>query len=161
MSTRIYPCFRCPLRIGCEQHAEFKRRAKDVGARSIAFDCSRLGGELRPGRRVVIRQPFQRPYQQHDGSYDGEYSIEHREVSATVTSIARRGYRFAAVVDPGSGEFENEKFRFRRKQPHFRVVRFLDEPDAELCTQGNVRRGGKCDALNECTCEQFREAATQ
>lgn len=146
--TRINPCFRCPLRHGCEQRAEFQRRVVGLGARSVTFACAKLAAELRPGRRVAIKHPAAVPCR---GDDDG-YTIEHIKVAATITAVDS-GMRFSSVVDPTPEVFDgDDKYRFRRKQAHYRILRFLDEPDLKLCDAGNVQHDGKCESLSGCHC---------
>lgn len=90
-------------------------------------------------------------------------------VPATITSVAT-GYRFACTVDPidevmntPNGEDAN-KYRFRRKMRHFRIVRFLDEPDLRICEAGNLIRDGVCDRKDavpgeKCACQFMSEVA--
>jgi hypothetical protein len=152
--THVFPCAGCPLRDGCDQRQEFAQRAKASGAGSISLRCSILKDAVRPGRRVQIMTP--------EIEYDryGEVVIRKAAVSATITTIGTK-YQFASVVDPGQllpddGEERRHRgnVRFRRRQPHYRIVRFLDEPDAVLCSNGNVQRDGVCDTYDgTCFCK--------
>ena len=163
MAVRISPCYRCPLGEGCEQRAEFRRRVAGLGLRSAAFPCDRLAAELRPGRRVIIMQPV---LTEHPGSWEPETHVVKREVAATVTSVSGH-YRFACTVDLGAvgeTEFDDDadpKKRFRRMQAHYRIVRFLDEPDGKVCRFGNVVKDGVCHTTGECVCRQEDELAAE
>lgn len=165
----IFPCYRCPLRDGCDQRAEFARKSSGTGARSIAFHCPRLKSEIRPGRRIVISVPTKGEWH---SDYDGEgwYAASRREVSATVT-MAGPKHTFVCVVDPGQileeHLFDNDhhsttidSVRFKKRQAHYRIVRFLDQRDAKLCSAGNILRDGGCDTSSgHCDCKQFAEFA--
>ncbi|MTW19416.1 hypothetical protein GJ689_24810 [Rhodoplanes serenus] len=163
MGVRINPCFRCPLRQGCDLVADFRRRASLASAVSITFRCAKLGAEVRRGRRIVIRTPVRSHVA---GSPDDpEYRIAWREVSATICS-AQPDYRFSCVVDLGQiGEdglakgVDPDAVRYRKTQSHYRIVRFLDEPDAKFCDSGALLRDGKCDTKDrERMCKQLTEA---
>lgn len=155
MGVRINPCFRCPLATGCEHRNELRRRVSGIGARSVNFPCDRLAAEVRPGRRIVISHPV---WYEDGGDY------RRMNVPATITSITT-GYRFACIVDPieevmfmQDGKDAN-KYRFRRTMRHFRIVRFLEEPDEKFCELGQLRRLDRCDVRDgECLCEQFNAA---
>lgn len=169
MSVSIFPCRGCPLREGCEQRGDFTRRASGIGARSVAFKCARLGAEIRPGRRVIIRQPVAVAGRGWD---DDGYHIRHVEVPATITSAGKH-YAFASTVDAGAiephldpdlaeefPETIKDQFRFRKLQRHSRVVRFLDEDDRRVCEHGGrvqpAPPGGQCDrpAGEPCHCAE-------
>ena len=145
MSARIFPCFRCPLRKGCDERNELLRlAAAATGAVSIRFRCEKLKMALRIGRRIEISTPAVTNVDRDDGSV----TISHQPVPATITRLAA-GYAFGSVIDPGYAE---DRFRFRRNQHHYRIIRFLDEPDAEVCQGGAVVREGRCDSPNGCFC---------
>lgn len=162
MGVYIKPCRGCPLRDGCEQKADFSKRVAGLGLRSVTFKCDLLAAEIRKGRRVVIHQPILGERGPWDDPYD--VKIGRKEVSATVTYVDG-AYRFSAIVDPGQmTEDESkdggdlDKYRFRKRMFHGRLVRFLDEPDASFCQSGQLLRDGKCDMLgNECYCDQTAE----
>ena len=154
--AHISPCHLCPLRDGCALRDEFRAQARALGsaAISVAFRCPRLAKEIRPGRRVVVGHP---QIDGHDRD-DGLPIIKHAAVPATVTDVGRK-HRFVCVIDPGAitiDESAHANPRFRRRQAHYRIVRFLDEPDFPLCASGNVLRDGKCDTSeNHCFCKQL------
>ncbi len=151
MGVHIKPCYRCPVSAGCTLRPVWRKKLRSLGLRTAAFDCPRLAAEIRPGRRVVITAPV-------SGSSfddDGYCPVHLRKVRATITAT-RPDRSFAATVDPGqmsaedwASEPKNGKtadiFRFRRRMQAFRVVAFLDEPDARLCGSGHVQRNGECD----------------
>ena len=134
--THIYPCHSCPLREGCQQREEFRQRAREARCTSIRFRCAILAGELRPGRRIVVK----------GGVFDGWDDLDWLDVKATVTRVI--GCKFNCTVDPyqiDGVDDGGEPHRFRRTRPHSRIVRFLDEPDAQVCSKGCVVRDGFCD----------------
>jgi len=141
MSVRITPCYRCPLRDGCEQRDEFRRRAHLANATAIRFKCGRLAAALKPGTRIQIYQPFL----DEDGR--GNYpEIGSSKVSATILSTD--GYRFSCLVDEDE-RIEERKFRFRKMAPAYRIIEFLDEPAKDICSCGNVIENGICHAMAE------------
>jgi hypothetical protein len=163
---RLNPCHACPLRKGCENLDQLKKKASGTGARSISYDCAKLDKEMRIGRRIlietVILTPTDNPY------YGGDvYDRSRRNVKATIT--ARSGYyRFACIVDPGQITEEDvaegvdtNKIRFRKTMRHTRIMGFMDEPDAEISMCGNVKRDGKCERQDgrECDCYQFTDGS--
>jgi hypothetical protein len=163
MSVRINPCFGCPLRVGCEQRAEFSKKVAGLGLRSATFNCARLSTAIAPGTRIVIASPVR-----SIGDYDS-YDITRVETPATITSS--RGNEFACVVDReplleamrehGDEETDVDRVRFRKTMRHSRIVRFLDEPRRGFCEHGSLRTpDGKCEVRdNECSCQQFKVAA--
>jgi len=166
MSVRINPCFGCPLRVGCEQRADFAKRVRGLGLRSATFNCERLAAALTMGTRIEIAAPV-RDYR-YGGSEDHgfEYSITRFNVPATITT--QNPTTFACTIDReplktamekcGDGETDVDRVRFRKTMRHSRIVRFLDEPKRTFCEFGNVRKPeGGCDARNgECGCQQFK-----
>lgn len=157
--TTIFPCCRCPLREGCEQRAAFRAKVSGLGLQSAGFRCHRLKAEIRVGRRIVIMQP----YLMDENEYSAyERTIHRLEVKATITKTYNK-YCFVCTVDPGQhpeDQIESDEdvktARFRRKQTHHRIVRFLDEPDATVCEAGNVQRDGACDNREGCLCAEQR-----
>lgn len=147
MATTIFPCRLCPLREGCTLREGLRRKAAETGALSIAYHCTRLAESMRIGRRIEIGTPV-KVYDRY-----GEFQMGSRAVRATITSVYPRRHEFACVIDPGSLEEDSEeKHRFRRQQKHYRIIRFLDEPDQTICNNGNVQRGDVCDNLGVCRC---------
>ena len=150
--TQIHPCRGCPLRDGCERRDELRAKIKGIGARSVTFDCQKLRREMHKGRRIVIKAPFQ------EWNRDNEYRIVKRPVRATI--LFASGVSFVAAIDPFAGV--EDRYRFRRYQPHHRIVRFLDEPDAPFCANGNIlSEDGGCDRREGfgCVCAARMKAA--
>lgn len=140
----LFPCNGCPLAERCAQRAAFYARARAARCTSIRFRCDILGTELRPGRRIVITAPN---IEFAPGDYYGEPVAEVTgkiEIPATITE-RHPGYRFTCTVDPGEHYEADDARRWRKKMPHRRIVRFLDEPDGHVCPQGCVVRDGLCD----------------
>lgn len=167
MSVRINPCFGCPLRVGCDQRAEFSRRVRGLGLRSATFNCDRLAEALTMGTRIEISAPV-RDYRLSPTSEDHgfEYEITRFLVPATITT--KNPTTFACTIDReplkaamdkcGDRETNVDRVRFRKTMRHSRIVRFLDEPKRTFCNLGNVRRpDGGCEARDgECGCQQFK-----
>lgn len=139
--THIVPCWRCPLRKGCAKREEVGARVKGLGLLKVEFECGRIADELRPGRRIVITRADRVKVRR------GEYRYQKVEVSATIIKghTALGELKFWSVVDPGLTE---DQYRWRKPLPHHRIVRFLDEPDANICSCGFVIRGGIVDQGN-------------
>lgn len=158
--TYIKPCRGCPLRHGCEQREDFRRRVRELGglARTVRFKCPKLGAEIRPGRRIIIRQPHRVP-----GAWDDDWGISSEPLPATIVWVYP-DHSFSATVDkaPFMALFDRqidttdiddwEKRRFRKRQAHYRIIQFLDEPDRTVCALGCVGgraacepRGGTCE----------------
>jgi hypothetical protein len=163
--THISPCFRCPIREGCEHKASLVKRCARLGAVSIKFRCDILRAAMRVGRRIEISVPHvvvTSNYESEGYSRNGS-----RLISATITAVLPN-YKFRCTVDPHchddeEGEREWEKMRFRRYKPHYRIIRFLEEPDLKVCESGNVQRDGKCDFLPDspdaiCWCESTKRS---
>lgn len=139
---RLTPCFGCPLRHGCALRDEWRAKVGGLGLRRADFKCPRLTAEIRPGRRVEILHPFF--VRSH--SYDEPYTRTDKPVRATIQTTDDR-HRFSAIVDPGQftvddcaavprdgpgGQTDEQKidrYRYRKRMRHARIVRFLDEPD--------------------------------
>ncbi len=167
MSVHIKPCHGCPLGKGCQQRAEFRVKVAGLGLRSATFDCSILKEKLAPGTRIVIGVPMFGA-----DEYGEEFRFcGRREVKATIH--ASKGGKFACVIDreheelmiDDSGELKRpERIRFRKMQPHTRIVKWLDEPKRRMCALGSpMLSDGTCDrpAGEQCWCkqDQFAEAA--
>jgi hypothetical protein len=157
MSVRINPCHGCPLREGCDQRDEFRRKVRGLGLRSATFRCQRLDDGLRKGRRIMISTPQMRD---RGSSYNPDYCVEMVAVPATITSSYDG--MFTCVIDPGhvygrvfedapAGE-DVDKYRFRRRMKAQRIIKFLDEPDMALCDTGRVVRNGQCDRTADEVC---------
>lgn len=160
MSVHIRPCNGCPLREGCEQRDDFRKRMAGVDAVSVRFRCAKLKEAMRPGRRIEILAVVGIDR----SNWEGE--ALRRVVPATIT--ASDGERFACVIDPehvssDPGDHADNvnlaKVRFRKTQRHSRIRRFLDEPNARLCENGNVQRTTGCDNSDHCFCMQMKEWA--
>lgn len=164
MAVYLKPCTGCPLRHGCEQREDFRRRVRGLGLRSATFNCEKLAGALQLGTRVVIRHPIAVEYDTGYGSF-GEYKIVHVEVPATITGNGRA--EFSCVVDRDAllastrerdgDDSKIDIYRFRKTMPARRIVRFLNEPRRRLCTQcGNAKLpNGTCDGRREQACENL------
>lgn len=164
--TTIHPCRLCPLREGCEQRDEFRRRVRGIGLRVASFPCPTLAAEVRVGRRIVINQPIL-----VDGNPDVAWGEEitavvRQDMPATIT-YAYPDYSFTCTVDREAFEAVADqvqeeadawmKKRFRRQQKHFRIVRFLDEPDWTVCQSGNVGSISSCDTRDRCECKELAD----
>lgn len=157
MSARIFPCHGCPIGKDCTHRKELSAKVRGLGLRSAAFPCERLAAELRPGRRVVISQPYRTDA---PGYCDEDYlhQITRVDVPATINSVHLH-YRPSVIVDKDAPRPDEDllteeeaainKARFRRAMPHTRIIRFLDEPDRPLCKSGRVLlSSGECDHLD-------------
>jgi len=153
MTPRIFPCFRCPLREGCAEKRVFAEKVRGLGARSVAFDCAKLGAELRRGRRIVVETPRLVVVD----SYSGEQARRGSYHDTATINYVAPSYRFTCVVDPG--QHSEGKQRFRRLRGHHRIVRFLDEPDGVFCKLGELQRDGACDTGPDmsCSCKQWAD----
>jgi hypothetical protein len=158
------------LREGCAKRAEFAKRAAGTGAVSIRFRCDILLREIRPGRRIVIWQPFLVADPTYHYPGDDDRRIQWMPVAATITR-ADGSYTFVCTVDPGQAPAhgvvlddqapaERRSRRFRKTQRHIRIIRFLDEPDAPLCDAPYVLRDGRCDA-HEGACRCYGDASDE
>lgn len=164
MSVRINPCHGCPLREGCEQRDEFRRKVSGLGLRSATFRCQRLDDGLRKGRRVMITTPKMRD---RGSLWEPHYTTEHVPVPATITGS--HDGMFTCVIDPGrvygsvvDGEASTDgadKYRFRRRMRAQRIIRFLDEPDMAVCDLGRPMRGDQCDRTSDEPCYCAEQAA--
>lgn len=165
--TTIKPCRLCPIRVGCEKKEAFKKSVRGLGLRSATFRCDILASELRKGRRIQIIQPFAT----YGTGWDGEETtrIQRKTMSATITKVYP-DHQFTCTVDKADFDSVSDvaidaeksaddwmKKRFRRRQPHIRIVAFLDEPDQTVCENGNVGPVGGCDTLGDCWCKQWAE----
>ena len=108
---------------------------KAIRAQSLRVACSgELVRELRKGRRVIITHPV--IYFNEEWS-SRERKIYRVQVKATIRHVWPLRYEFLAVIDAGeSGLVAGDRKRFRKKQKHTRIERFLDEPDREICGCG-------------------------
>lgn len=148
MSVRLEPCHGCPLRAGCEQREQFRKRVAGLGLRSARFRCEKLAKEMRPGRRIVTLHPVEENHS-HASDYEPDIRMVQHEALATIYTT--RNDRFSCIIDAGQFELAEDRFRFRKARRHTRIVRFLDEPDRPLCHQDHIMVDGKCDTLDgEC-----------
>jgi len=165
MAVYLRPCTGCPLRSGCEQRDEFRKRVSGLGLRSATFNCSRLKAALEPGTRIVVRHPI-KVAGGGDHYYSPEYDIVRVELPATITSSDRDDFscvidRDALVAAVEENEADPEKidvYRFRKTMKHSRIVRFLDEPRRALSACGRPKLpGGQCDLreAEDCCNAQF------
>lgn len=150
------------MRKDCALRPVLAERARGIqGVGSITFLCEKLAHELRPGRRIVIMAPIYGDCDGGEGHYY-EAVCDAYEVKATITSVDH--FRFTSVVDPGDlqddyckGGVVKDVYRFRKRQPLQRIVRFLDEPDLPICEMGNVDRKGWHDAMEQpCECAETK-----
>lgn len=164
MAVYLKPCNGCPLRAGCEQRDEFRRRVAGLGLRTATFNCAKLDERLAPGTRIVIKHPVK-----GETSEPYEYDISYYEVPATITSS--KDGEFACVIDleplkevidvyAVEGDQDPNKTRFRKYMKHRRIVRFLDEPKRRICENGNVTEGETCARPegHDCHCKIARDA---
>ena len=151
MGVRITPCYRCPLREGCQQREIYRQKASGLGAVSIRFRCKILADRLTPGVRVKILHPVGTiGYYPYGGEYTG-----FRKWPFPATVLSSDGYNFSAVIDKDQTDEEGDPLnnRFRRKMPAYRIVEFLDEPARKLCSLGNLLLpDGTCDNSGKCGC---------
>lgn len=62
MSVYLKPCTGCPLRDGCEQRDDFRKRVRGLGLRSATFNCDRLKAAIAPGIGVLLRELYYGAY---------------------------------------------------------------------------------------------------
>jgi hypothetical protein len=154
MAVHIKPCRRCPVSEGCPDKAALKAKVAGIGAVSVSFNCARLKAAMPVGRRIVILHPF---FEEDDGDYERSGGVRHLPVNATITTVMS-GHRFTCTVDATEDEDHEmhieEKFRFRRAQFAYRIVRFLDEANRKICRNNNVvDADGVCDSRGPCHCD--------
>lgn len=158
--TYLAPCHGCPFRHGCQQRDDFKARTKGLGARQVRFACPVLDRELRPGRRIIMRARFMSPDENLWG--DEVMAFWNGEVPATITAM-REDYKFSSIIDQDALTAEEwaavkerahqpELIHRRKAATHRRIVRLLDEPDADpafdwaepvaASAQGDAREDG-------------------
>lgn len=151
MSIRITPCYRCPLREGCQQRDVYRQKASGLGAVSIRFRCKILADRLAPGVRIKIPHPV--GFTAYD-PYGGENTI-FKSLPLPATILSSDGYNFSSVIDKDETDEEGEPLnnRFRRKMPAYRIVEFIDEQPRKICKMGNLLLpDGTCDNSGECWC---------
>jgi hypothetical protein len=152
MPVYLRPCRGCPLRHGCEQRDEFRKRVSGLGLRSATFDCKRLASAIEPGTRVVVSHPIK----VETCGYSGEscYDIVRAEVPATIVGSGRDAFScvidrdaLLAAIEAQEGDATNiDTFRFRKTMKASRIIRFLDEPRRALSACGRPKLpGGQCD----------------
>lgn len=147
MGVYIKPCRGCPARQGCDLRDEFRRRVSGLGLRSASFRCARLSSVVRLGRRILVSTMRLKNY----SNYEPDYRLERVAVPATI--VGYHDAKFSCVVDKGSiyGDVDEDVpvkdiWRFRKKKPVSQIIKFLDEPDREICTNGRVLIGPRnCD----------------
>lgn len=159
MAVRLNPCFGCPLKDGCPDRDDWRRKVSGLGLASARFRCKRLADQVRLGRRIVITAPVF-----GEGDY-GEYDMARQPVHATISSVYP-DHRFSAIVDRGQIEdmvlpgTDPNQVRFRKRMRHSRIVQFLDEPDGTFCKLGSLKAGDECDQRDgQCGCKQEKEWA--
>ena len=90
MSAWIFPCFRCPLRKGCDERNELLRLAEQLGRSVHQVPMQKL--KMAPSDwpwRFEISTPAVTNVDRDDGSV----TISHQPVPATITRLAA-GYAF-------------------------------------------------------------------
>jgi len=161
MSVYLKPCTGCPLREGCEQRNEFRRRVSGLGLRSATFNCDRLKDAIAPGTRVLVSHPI--AVDAGGTWYNGpEIRIIRADLPATITNSDRdkfscvidRDSLLEAIEDHGGDGAENaDTYRFRKTMGARRIIRFLDEPRRRICGCGNaVLPSGDCDRKPDVDC---------
>jgi len=169
MAVYIKPCTGCPLRAGCEQRDEYRRRVAGLGLRSATFNCDRLKEAIAPGTRVVISHPIT---VESGGDYYGpQFDIIREDLPATITGsgvdefscvIDRDALVAAIELQEGEGLDKVDTYRFRKTMKARRIVRFLDEPKRRTCDGGRwVLPNGCCDKRpdEDCFCEHTKKRA--
>jgi hypothetical protein len=163
MSVHLKPCTGCPLRNGCEQRDEFRRRVAGLGLRSATFNCDRLKTAMAPGTRIIVSHPVK--VEMGGSYYEGpQFDVIRKDLPATITGSGRD--EFSCVIDrdallaaiaaeEGEDADKVDTYRFRKTMKARRIVRFLDEPPRPLCiTCGNVRLpDGRCDTRGDVKCD--------
>lgn len=144
MAVYLKPCTGCPIREGCKQRDEFRRRVKGLGLRSATFNCDRLKKAIEPGTRALIPHPIK-----------VEYGVVYENLPATITGsgvddfscVIDRDALVAAIEAQGGEDIDKvDTYRFRKTMKARRIVRFLFEPRRKLCACGKVRLpDGTCD----------------
>lgn len=163
MSVYLKPCTGCPIREGCEQRDEFRRRVAGLGLRSATFNCDRLKKAIAPGTRILVSHPIT-----VEGSGDGYYGptteIVREDLPATITSsgvdefscVIDRDALVAAIEEQeGEGLDKVDTYRFRKTMKARRIVKFLDEPRRITCDGGRwLLPSGSCDKRpdEDCFC---------
>lgn len=168
MSVYLKPCTGCPLRDGCEQRDDFRKRVRGLGLRSATFNCDRLKAAIAPGTRIVISHPI--TVEMGGGYYSGpQYDILREDLPATIVSsgvddfscvIDRSALAEAIELNEAEGADKIDTYRFRKTMPARRIVRFLDEPKRRICGCGKVvLPGGGCDKKSEEDCWNLNDSS--
>lgn len=154
MAVYIKPCTGCPLRAGCEQRDEYRRRVAGLGLRSATFNCDHLKKAIAPGTRILVSHPIR--VEVGGSEWTGpEYDIIRKDLPATITGsscdefscvVDRDALLAAVIAEEGEDADKVDTYRFRKTMKVRRIVRFLDEPRRSLCGCGKVRLAdGTCD----------------
>lgn len=164
MSVYLKPCTGCPLRNGCEQRDDFRKRVAGLGLRSATFNCDRLRKAITPGTRILVNHPIS----VETSGYCGEPYTDVVRVEVPATIVTSDRDEFSCVIDRDAllaaideHEADADKvdiYRFRKTMKARRIVKFLDEPRRAICPCGNPRlAGGACDRRpdRECYERQF------
>lgn len=170
MSVYLRPCTGCPLREGCKQRDEFRRRVAGLGLRSATFNCDHLKKAIEPGTRILISHPIK---VETEGSYyDGpQFDFIREDLPATI--ISSDGERFSCVIDrdalaqaierhEGEDIDKVDTYRFRKTMLARRIVRFLDEPKRRVCDGGRLLLPeGGCETRHheDCNCAPTKAVA--
>jgi len=146
--VRINPCHGCPLKKDCNLYVEFRQRAAGIGARSVTFRCQRVVEKIPPGTRITMSMPWM---DENSGPYGEDY-LKRSAMEATVLSVTDDA-KFNAVMDK-SELIEDDRFRFRKRKHVRAIIKFLDEPPATICKNGNVvmLNGTVCDTRESDGC---------
>ena len=152
MSVYLKPCTGCPLREGCEQRNEFRRRVSGLGLRSATFNCAQLKAAITPGTRILVSHPIS--VETGGSYYDGPQFIR-EDLPATIISshldefscVIDRDALLKAIEDQeGEGADKVDTYRFRKTMKARRIVKFLDEPHRAFCSCGRVKSAdGTCE----------------
>lgn len=168
MAVYLRPCNGCPLRNGCEQRDDFRKRVAGLGLRSATFDCERLKLALAPGTRITVNHPIT----VETSGYFGEpcHDVVRVELPATILGSGRDEFHcvidrdaLLAAIDEHEADAERaDTYRFRKTMSHRRIVRFLDEPRRSFCECGRPRLlDGTCDKRpdEQCSAKVFERVA--
>lgn len=154
MSVYLKPCTGCPLRKGCEQRDDFRRRVKGLGLRSATLNCDKLKKAIAPGTRILVPHPIR--VEIGGSEWSGpEYVVIRKDLPATIVGsgldefscvIDRDALLAAVAAEEGEDADKVDTYRFRKTMKARRIVKFLDEPRRNLCACGKVRLlDGSCD----------------
>lgn len=168
MAVYLKPCTGCPLRVGCDQRDEFRRRVKGLGLRSATFRCSILQTAIAPGTRILVSHPIT-VETGGDYGHGPQFDVIREDLPATITSsdcdefscvIDRDALVAAIALHEGEGLDKVDTYRFRKTMKARRIVRFLDEPKRVQCDGFRWRLpSGDCDKRpdEDCSCALVKQ----